>query len=97
MHLALAQAVLAHTMAQSTIELLALIGPFALVFGAGAVLVVRPVIKAGGERYLTQPVTATGTDTAAIAAAADAPPTPVHLSDASTWHPTQGEEDQPPR
>jgi hypothetical protein len=95
MHLALAQAVLAHTMAQSTVELLALIGPFALVFGAGAVLVIGPVIKTQGERYTAQPVTAT--ETAAMASAADAPPGPLHLSDASTWHPTQGEEDQPPR
>src|SRR5205807_339886 len=36
MHHALAQAVLAHTMAQSTLALRALIGPFALIIGAGA-------------------------------------------------------------
>jgi hypothetical protein len=76
MHLALAQAVLAHTMAQSTVELLALIGPFALVFGAGAVLVIGPVVKSQGERYLAQPVTAT--ETAVVASAADAPTTPLH-------------------
>jgi hypothetical protein len=97
MHLALAQAVLAHTMAQSTVELLALIGPFAIVFGAGAVLVIGPVIKTQGERYTVQPVTPTVTETTARASAAEAPPASLHLSDASAWHPTQGEEDQPPR
>jgi hypothetical protein len=51
MHHVLAQALLAHTMAQSTLELLALIGPFAVIFGAGAVLVLGPVVRSGGERY----------------------------------------------
>jgi hypothetical protein len=78
MHQALAQAILAHTMAQSTLELLALVGPFAIVFGAGAVLVVGPVIRSQGERYLPQPVTATATETAVIASAADVPPAPLH-------------------
>jgi hypothetical protein len=73
MHQLLAQAILAHTMAQSTVELLALIGPFALVFGAGAVLVIGPVVKSQGERYLPQPLAATATDTAGVASAEDAP------------------------
>jgi hypothetical protein len=59
MHQLLAQAVLAHTMAQSTLELLALIGPFAVIFGAGAVLVLGPVVKSGGERYSEHQATAT--------------------------------------
>jgi hypothetical protein len=59
MHHALAQAVLAHTMAQSTLELLALIGPFAVIFGAGAVLVIGPVIRDGQNRYSSPQATAT--------------------------------------
>ncbi|HVS43640.1 MAG TPA: hypothetical protein VMU20_15415 [Candidatus Dormibacteraeota bacterium] len=59
MHHALAQAVLAHTMAQSTLELLALIGPFAVIFGAGAVLVIGPVIRDGQNRYSSHQATAT--------------------------------------
>lgn len=46
-----AQAILGHTMAQSTVELLALIGPFALLFGMGSVLVINPIVKSQGERY----------------------------------------------
>jgi hypothetical protein len=64
MHQVLAQAVLAHTMAQSTLELLALIGPFAVIFGAGAVLVLGPVVKSGGERYSEHQATATDTPAA---------------------------------
>jgi hypothetical protein len=32
-------------------ELVALIGPFSIVFGAGIVLVIIPIVRAGGERY----------------------------------------------
>jgi hypothetical protein len=80
MHQALAQAILAHTMAQSTVELLALIGPFALVFGAGAVLVIGPVVKSGGERYRQQPMVAAATETMGVASAEDAPT--AHLAQA---------------
>jgi hypothetical protein len=59
MHHLLAQAVLAHTMAQSTLELLALIGPFAVIFGAGTVLVIGPVIRDAGDRYSPHQATAT--------------------------------------
>ena len=61
MHQVLAHAVLAHSMAQSTMELLALMGPFAIIFGAGAVLVVGPVVRSGGERYSPHQATATET------------------------------------
>jgi hypothetical protein len=55
----LAQALpLAHTMAQSTLEILALIGPFGVIFGAGAVLVLGPVVKSGGQRYSEHQATA---------------------------------------
>jgi len=64
MHQALAQALLAHTMAQSTLELLALIGPFAVIFGAGAVLVLGPIVRSQGEPYSHHPVTAGAADTA---------------------------------
>jgi hypothetical protein len=74
MHGALAQAILAHTMAQSSLELLALIGPFAVVFGAGAVLVIGPVVRSQGERYVQRPITATPTETVGIASAEGAPP-----------------------
>ncbi len=47
----LARAVLAHSMAQSIWEMIALIGPFAIVFGAGAVLVIGPIVRSQGERY----------------------------------------------
>jgi len=40
-----------HTMAQSAMELLALIGPAAVIFGAGTLVVIMPIIRAGGERY----------------------------------------------
>jgi hypothetical protein len=75
MHHVLAQAVLAHTMAQSTLELLALIGPFAVIFGAGAVLVVGPVIRGEGERYSPHQATATdpGTDAGATSEESPAP------------------------
>ena len=52
----LAGAIPAHTSVQSLFELLALLGPFAIVFGAGAVLVIGPIIKSGGERYQHQAI-----------------------------------------
>jgi hypothetical protein len=52
----LARAVLAHSMAQSIWEMLALIGPFAIVFGAGAVLVIGPIVRNQGERYQHRPI-----------------------------------------
>jgi len=75
MHHALAQALLAHTMAQSTLELLALIGPFAIIFGAGAVLVIGPMVRGQGERYSAHPATAAEPGTA--------PSDPVKTSDES--------------
>lgn len=82
MHQALAQAILAHTLAQSTFELLALLGPFAIIFGAGAVLVVGPVVRSGGERYSPHQATATETSPAGGehpdgSATADGSPAPV--------------------
>jgi hypothetical protein len=56
MHELLAGAILAHSMAQSTFELLALLGPFAIVFGAGALLVIGPIIRTQGDRYQHQPI-----------------------------------------
>jgi hypothetical protein len=52
----LARAILAHSMAQSVWEMLALIGPFAIVFGAGAVLVIGPIVRNQGERYQHRPI-----------------------------------------
>jgi len=40
-----------HTPAQSAMELLALIGPAAVIFGAATFLVFIPIVRAGGERY----------------------------------------------
>ncbi len=40
-----------HTMAQSAMELLALIGPAAVLFGAGMFIVILPIVRSGGERY----------------------------------------------
>jgi hypothetical protein len=56
MHVVMAGALLAHSMAQSTLELLALIGPFAVVFGAGAILVIGPIIRSQGDKYQHQPI-----------------------------------------
>ena len=56
MHEVLARAVLAHTMAQNIWEILALIGPFAIVFGAGAVLIIGPLVRHGGDRYQHRPI-----------------------------------------
>jgi hypothetical protein len=56
MHELLAGALLAHSMAQSTFELLALLGPFAIVFGAGVLLVIGPIIRSGGEKYQHHPI-----------------------------------------
>jgi hypothetical protein len=56
MHEVLARAVLAHTMAQNIWEILALIGPFAIVFGAGAVLIIGPLVRHGGDRYKHHPI-----------------------------------------
>jgi len=40
-----------HSPAQSVMELLALIGPVAVIFGAGTFLIILPIVRAGGERY----------------------------------------------
>jgi hypothetical protein len=56
MHELLAGAILAHSMAQSTLELLALMGPFAIVFGAGAILVINPIIRSQGDKYQHKPI-----------------------------------------
>jgi hypothetical protein len=40
-----------HTVTQDPWELLALVGPFGAVFGAGVILVIIPIVRAGGDRY----------------------------------------------
>lgn len=40
-----------HSATQSVMELLALIGPAAVIFGAGTLIVLLPIVRAGGERY----------------------------------------------
>jgi hypothetical protein len=52
----LTRAVLAHTMAQNVWEIMALVGPFAIVFIAGAVLIIGPLIRHGGDRYQHHPI-----------------------------------------
>ena len=44
-------AALLHAQTADVWELLALVGPFTVVFGAGAVLVIVPIVRAQGERY----------------------------------------------
>jgi hypothetical protein len=44
-------AALLHAQTTDVWELLALVGPFAIVFGAGAVLVIIPIVRSQGERY----------------------------------------------
>jgi hypothetical protein len=44
-------AALLHAQTADVWELLALVGPFTVVFGAGAVLVILPIVRAQGERY----------------------------------------------
>lgn len=44
-------AVFLHLQPTDAWELLALIGPFAVVFGAGVCLIILPIVRAGGERY----------------------------------------------
>jgi hypothetical protein len=56
MYEVLARGILAHSMMQSVWEMLALIGPFAIVFGAGAVLIIGPIVRHGGERYQHHPI-----------------------------------------
>jgi hypothetical protein len=56
MHELLAGAILAHTAVQNAFELLALMGPFAIVFGAGALLIIGPIVKHQGDRYQHQPI-----------------------------------------
>jgi hypothetical protein len=43
-------------MAQNVWEIMALVGPFAIVFIAGAVLVISPIIRHGGDRYQHHPI-----------------------------------------
>ena len=76
-----ARAILAHSMAQSIWEMLALIGPFAIVFGAGAVLVIGPIVRNQGERYQHHPIRGdeaapptNGSATPSRAAASSGPP-----------------------
>jgi len=52
----LAGAIPAHTSVQNVFELLALLGPFAIVFGAGAVLIIGPIVRSQGERYQHQAI-----------------------------------------
>jgi hypothetical protein len=44
-------AILAHPLTSNVWELLALVGPFGLVFGLGAILVIGPIVRSQGERY----------------------------------------------
>jgi len=37
-------------MAQSVMEVIALIGPAAVIFGAGAFLLIMPIVRSGGDR-----------------------------------------------
>lgn len=63
MHEVFAPGILAHSMAQSIWEMLALVGPFAIVFGAGAVLIIGPIVRHGGERYQHRPIRGDETET----------------------------------
>jgi hypothetical protein len=48
----LAQAgILGHAMVTDVWSMLALVGPFGILFGLGAILVIGPIVKAQGERY----------------------------------------------
>ena len=40
-----------HVPATDPWEVLALVGPFGVVFGAGVILVIIPIVRAGGDRY----------------------------------------------
>ena len=42
---------LLHAQTTDVWELLALVGPFTVVFGAGILLVIMPIVRAQGERY----------------------------------------------
>jgi hypothetical protein len=44
-------AALLHAQTADVWELLALVGPFTIVLGAGVVLVIVPIVRAQGERY----------------------------------------------
>ena len=82
---ALAQPILAHTMAQSTLELLALMAPIAIIFGIGSVMVLGPVVRAEGERYQLPP-SATISDSVAAATSepVSAPTTAALTADGGT-------------
>jgi len=42
---------LLHAQTTDVWELLALVGPFTIVFGAGVLLVIMPIVRTQGERY----------------------------------------------
>lgn len=44
-------AIVAHTMITDVWSMLALVGPFGILFGLGAILVIGPIVKSQGERY----------------------------------------------
>lgn len=44
-------AILAHAMFTDVWSMLALVGPFGILFGLGAILVIGPIVKTQGERY----------------------------------------------
>lgn len=48
---AMTLAALLHAQTTDVWELLALVGPFTIVFAAGAVLVIIPIVRTQGERY----------------------------------------------
>ncbi len=47
----LSLAVFLHLQASDPWEIMALVGPFGAVFGAGIWLIIRPIVRSGGERY----------------------------------------------
>ncbi len=44
-------AVFLHVLSSDPWEVMALVGPFGVVFGAGIWLIIRPIVRSGGERY----------------------------------------------
>jgi hypothetical protein len=50
-------AILAHAMITDVWSMLALVGPFGILFGLGSILVIGPIVKAQGERYQHREIT----------------------------------------
>lgn len=49
--------ILAHAMITDVWSMLALVGPFGILFGLGAILVIGPIVKTQGERYQHREIT----------------------------------------